>query len=516
MKRREFVLSAATDITHGRNLRRTLASWISLVYCSSVSLAFAADLTGRVDSSMVDMALENRIEVYKGAVSADRLARGLPTGTVADVLQDENACTFSYSLRGLSLGLHTVALVVVLPANLGPDKRRRQLLGTGRLEVADSSARFDFHAQNVLRVGGTDGFKTVAEASAAARDGSVIEINAGEYPDDIVVWRHNHVTVRSIGGRAYVHGMARIAFAQDDDSRNGKGLWVVRGNRMRIENMEFSGARVTDQNGAAIRGEGRDLSICNGYFHDNENGFLGGAHGTLTIEYSQFARNGRGDGYTHNVYVTAGNAPGDRLVFRHNYSHDARIGHTLKTRARENYILYNRFADETEGTSSYNIEVPNGGLTYVIGNVIQQGEHTDNATMVSYGAEGLVSGRVHAFYLINNTFVNDRGSGGFVATSNDTAVFRSTNNLFVSGGTVYAGLQPQASTNLQTSDPKFANPAGRDYRLAPASPAVNAGRSPGWGNGFDLTPVFEFRQPAERQRRPLHGAIDIGAYEFVP
>ena len=57
--------------------------------------------------------------------------------------------------------------------------------------------------------------------------------------------------------------------------------------------------------------------------------------------------------------------------------------------------------DENEGTSSYAIDAPNGGLTYVIGNLIQQGLNTDNSIVVAYGAEGLGSGHTNALYVIN-------------------------------------------------------------------------------------------------------------------
>lgn len=75
-----------------------------------------------------------------------------------------------------------------------------------------------------------------------------------------------------------------------------------------------------------------------------------------------------GHGFTHNVYI--GNCAS--LVFAFNYSHDANVGHLLKTRAAVNYILYNRLTGEN-GTDSYEIDIPNGGTSFVIGNLIQQG-----------------------------------------------------------------------------------------------------------------------------------------------
>ena len=71
-----------------------------------------------------------------------------------------------------------------------------------------------------------------------------------------------------------------------------------------ILNVEFHHATVPDQNGAGIRLDGGNLVLRNTGFFDNENGILGGEGSTtVTIERSEFARNGFGDGYTHNIYI---------------------------------------------------------------------------------------------------------------------------------------------------------------------------------------------------------------------
>lgn len=57
----------------------------------------------------------------------------------------------------------------------------------------------------------------------------------------------------------------------------------------------------------------------------NENGILGGlGPTTVTIERSEFARNGFGDGYTHNIYI--GNV--NRLNVTASHFHEARSGIT--------------------------------------------------------------------------------------------------------------------------------------------------------------------------------------------
>jgi len=150
----------------------------------------------------------------------------------------------------------------------------------------------------VLRVGPRRSYKTVRAASRACRDGDVIEIDAGLYKGDVCVWRRNNLIVRGVGGMAHLDAAGK--------HEGGKGTFVVYGRNFTVENVEFSGSRVPDQNGAGIRAQGRGLVVRNCCFHDNENGILGGgdSKSDVLIEYSEFARNGHGDGYSHNMYIS--------------------------------------------------------------------------------------------------------------------------------------------------------------------------------------------------------------------
>jgi len=482
----------------------------------AVASGEAGTVHGTVDSSLVSVGGSPAVYVFAGEVTPDdRDGDAGDPLLVAAVEQDANACTFRYAISGLAPGKYTLAFTPKSDADAATRDDAITFSRTATITVAATPVTQHFEAKRILRVGPGRTYRTIADAADAAQDGDVIEGDAGTYPDDVVVWRRDGIVVRGVGGRAHVQGTRVIGFSSGNDRENGKGLWVVRGMGMRIENIEFSNARVEDENGAGIRNEGRDLTICNCVFRDNENGFLGAAIGTLTIEYSTFFNNGIGDGYTHNVYVDGGSSAGDRLIFRFNDSHHVRIGHTLKTRARENHILYNRLMDESDGTSSYNIDVPNGGLTFVIGNVIQQGPNTDNSAMIAYGAEGLHSGRTHALYLVNNTLVNDRGSGVFVTVNGSTSMLRSVNNLFVGGGTTFQGKQAQSSGDVVTNAPGFVNRAGYDYRLTSGSPAVNVGTDPGSAEGVSLVPLYEYDAGGRRRARPVEGQLDAGAYEFV-
>src|SRR5262245_49194472 len=218
-------------------------------------------------------------------------------------------------------------------------------------------------ASATLQVGPGKPFSTPCSAIAAAAPGSTIEIDSSiTYSGDVCAWTTDGLTLRGVGaGRAHIDAGGQ--------NSQGKGIWVISGRNTVIENIEFSGASVTSLNGAGIRQQGDNLTVRNCYFHDNQEGILTDSSPTSTIliEFSEFARNGFGDGQSHNLYI--GNIA--QLTFRYNYSHHANIGHLLKSRAAQNVIAYNRLSDESAGNSSYQIDLPNGGLSYLIGNVIE-------------------------------------------------------------------------------------------------------------------------------------------------
>jgi hypothetical protein len=199
------------------------------------------------------------------------------------------------------------------------------------------------------------------------------------------------------------------------------------------------------------------------------------------------------------------------FTLRHCYVHHAKVGHNVKSRAQTNTIVYNRITDEQDGTSSYDIDLPNGGASYVVGNLIQQGPKTQNPSILAYAAEGATNA-VQQLYVVNNTFVNDYPNGGtFVQVSGNPTVSL-INNIFFGPGSVGAGQQ---TNNLVATNPIFMDKTNYDYHLASGSPAIDAGVNPGSANGVDLTPMWQYVHPANRQSRSIVGSkIDIGAYEF--
>lgn len=356
-----------------------------------------------------------------------------------------------------------------------------------------------------LTVGPGGTYAQPSQAAAAARDGDTISIAAGLYRGDVCAWTASNLTIRGVGGFAHLDAAGR--------HHGGKGIWVVRGANTTIEGIEFSGAAVADRNGAGVRLEGPGLIVRGCWFHDNEDGILAGDDpvSDILIERCEFGHNGNGDGYSHNLYVNHVRS----LTFRGNWSHHAKVGHNLKSRALTNTIIANRIMDGVDGTGSYAVDIPNGGLTFLIGNCIQQGPATQNAGIICYGEEG-GGNPVQHLYVINNTIVNDRRSGIFLSFAATTTVAQIENNILLGPGTAFKGTPTSARCNLITAADPFIDRAGFDYHLRSGAAAIDAGCDPGLGDGQALLPVRQYVHPHADEARGLVGrAVDMGAYEWA-
>jgi Ca2+-binding RTX toxin-like protein len=293
-----------------------------------------------------------------------------------------------------------------------------------------------------LTVGAGQTYATIAAAVAASRDGDVLLVQAGTYTNDFATITTD-ITINAVGG------MARLVATVPPP--NGKAMFVTRAD-ITLEGLEFTGARVADQNGAGIRFEGGNLTIERSYFHNNENGLLSGTYpdGTIIIRDSEFAFNGRGDGKTHGLYV--GRIA--KLTVEDSYFHDTSVGHHIKSRAMETVIRDNRIHDNGS-TASYSIDLPNGGVNTVTGNSIEQGARSQNPAIVHLGGEGTPYAGT-SLLLADNIVINRLSSpstklllnqSGYTATLTDNDVFGLTAAQLHSGtanvaGTTYLAVAP--------------------------------------------------------------------------
>jgi hypothetical protein len=358
-----------------------------------------------------------------------------------------------------------------------------------------------------LSVGPGKQYSTPCQAMAHTATGDTVEIDSAvKYSGDVCTWTANRLTLRGIGQtRAHIEAAGKSA--------QEKAIWVIAGNDTTIENVEFSGGTSTDQNGAGIRQEGSNLHIYNCYFHDNQEGILAGDNprSSIFIEFSEFAHNGSGDGKTHNIYVNHI----AKFTLQFSYSHHANIGHLVKTRAAENYIQYNRLSDEADGTASFEIDIPNGGTSYVVGNVIEQGPETENSGILAYGMEGIDARNPGTnLYVMNNTFVNNRTQGGtYIQTpGNVSTPIVVMNNIFWGKGVVVTQSKATMSNNLIQKDPQFVDPAHYDFHLRKQSPALGAGIALQAKSALIFAVDHQYVHPACGSNRSDTLHPDIGAF----
>ncbi|MFN0216437.1 MAG: right-handed parallel beta-helix repeat-containing protein, partial [Saprospiraceae bacterium] len=326
----------------------------------------------------------------------------------------------------------------------------------------------------------------------------------------VAKWFANNLVIRSVGiGYAHLEAAGNHA--------EGKAIWVIKGANCTVEGIEFSGCKVPDHNGAGIRQEGKDLTLRNCYFHHNEMGILTSNDGMSNFDFEscEFSFNGFGDGFSHNIYVGAVNS----LTMRYCYSHNAHIGHLVKSRARFNNLYYNRFTGEN-GDGSYEVDMPNGGRAILIGNIIEQSPNSQNGGIISFGLENQ-NNPEQQIILSHNTIVNDRFAGRFIQFSNATTLVKLVNNLFLGPGTLLQGTTAVMDTthNIRLTNivaAQLSNPANYEYRPMAGSPCVDAGIDPGSFNNESLAALYAYLHPMGRTARWFSGsAPDVGAYELL-
>jgi hypothetical protein len=209
------------------------------------------------------------------------------------------------------------------------------------------------------------------------------------------------------------------------------------------------------------------------------------------------------------------------FTIRYSYIHHAKVGHNIKSRAFRTFILCNGITSGTDGNPSREIDLPNGGLAVIAGNVIVHGVNTENSNLIGYGHEGL-SNPVHNLYVVHNTFSTARSAGTFIsmpASGSDTVVVK--NNLFAGRAGLLGGSAAVLDTavNLSSIDIaafRLSDPAAFDYHPLPDSPAIDRAVDAGTLEGTPILPAMEYAHPAGSRIRTLALSPDIGALEYLP
>lgn len=284
----------------------------------------------------------------------------------------------------------------------------------------------------VLTVGAGMEFATLADALKSSVAGDTIAVQAGTYLNDFGVVT-SAVRIVAVGG--IVNEVATVPPPDD------KGLLTVDAS-LSIQGFTFTGGSdgSPDGNVSGIRLENGNLNVSYCYFHDMQEGLLADYDptATVTIDHSEFARNGTGDGLSHNLYV-GGVAS---LTVTNSYFHDANVGHEIKSRAAVTTIENNVIADGPTGTASYDIDLPNAGVATISGNLIEKGPMASNRPAIHYGGETQLAYANNSLSVTGNTILNDFGPLGNVVL-NASAVNGLTVGASITDNNLY-GFDPAA------------------------------------------------------------------------
>lgn len=311
--------------------------------------------------------------------------------------------------------------------------------------------------------GGTK-FSTLQEAADAVVPGGIVEIS-GELKNEAASAAFTK-SCEIIGKNA-----AKLTWTLGTTVRMawGKGLIVCsgNGNSFSVKNIELSGAKVTDRNGAGVRCDpgvtSLTVSDCN--IHDNENAVLSAAKTQIFVN-NTVKNNGNSAGSSHNFYIQDGC---DLVTFENNKIYAAIVGNQIKSRAKNTVIRRNVIA-ELDGSCSWQIDIPIGGIVLVENNVIEQGPNSQNWNLMSYAPEGLMTPPGNITFK-NNILINDFVDGGCAVN-----IFRFpewalwTNNIFI--GKYEPLIQSPIEQVLDSSNKIFADRVAAGLSAYPFLPTL--------------------------------------------
>lgn len=291
-------------------------------------------------------------------------------------------------------------------------------------------------------------------AAPFVKGGDIVQIDPGTY-GGAWFWASN-ITIVGMGPGVTITG----------DLTQGKGLFVLSGTNVTVQNITFKGATNYDGNGAGINFTGTNLTVLNSTFLNNQDGILTAPSGqsTITVKNSTFDGNGSNDGAhgaAHAIYA----ANSLLLDVENSTFTNTQQGHDIKSRSKNTVIKNNSITDGPNGTSSYLIDIPNGGAATITGNYLEKGPNSANSSYaIAMGEEG-VTNPAGPILIANNTFVNDdkagvifaqnqTGNGDFTVSNNTMSGLKTT--ILNGKGTVIDPLLSTGSSSPLPSTPAVA------------------------------------------------------------
>jgi hypothetical protein len=271
---------------------------------------------------------------------------------------------------------------------------------------------------DTLSVGPESAFTSVAKAARAAKSGDTVVIAQGTYTE-CAVWRADDLTIRGLGSGAQFEG----PICKD------KAIFIIKGRNVTIDNITFENAQSGEGNGAGIRAAGQGLLVENSNFTNNQDGILteSDPESVITVRNSTFTHNGAclPPGCAHAIYanhIASLQVENSRFM-------DTQFGIAIKSRAAKTEIVDSTIEDGPDGTSSYLVDIPNGGTLVMSGNTLERGAKAENHTaVVTIGEEGHLQPS-DGIDIRNNSLTNDGHATVFVRNMTAAPAYLSANTL---------------------------------------------------------------------------------------
>jgi hypothetical protein len=287
-------------------------------------------------------------------------------------------------------------------------------------------------------------YKSLSEAALALRPNETLSLSPGLYREAAVI-KPDGVTVKGLIGPNGERAHLQDSLWTGERRSSYKGAIVVRGAGVTVEGIECSGVSVPDGNAACIRIAGPDLTVRDVYFHDAQEGILGGGGGFVTVEDSLFERlgwdgvgTGRNLGRAHGMYV---NDKVDAFTVRNARVLDTKgEGHGIKSKAARTTIE-NCVVDSTNGVDSRAIDISWGGVAEIEGNTLVKGANSSNKEMILFavGRKAKAHGTPRATISGNRMVFKRPGPGKAVRTDDPAWVTCSGNTYDDTAGDDTAG-----------------------------------------------------------------------------
>ena len=205
-----------------------------------------------------------------------------------------------------------------------------------------------------LEVGPGKPYEVPSAAATAAQDGDTVLIAPGEYYD-CATWRADRLTIAAADA-----GGDTVTIT--DTACGGKAAFIIAGNGVTVRNLGFARIRVPSDNGAGIRAEGRDLTIEDSRFVNDQMGILAASPdgGFLRIVGCSFAEDGSSLTGKINFGVRASGY--ELLHIEHSTFGKARGGGHVSTEVGRAELVGNGFADDGKPMQGPLVAVQGGAL----------------------------------------------------------------------------------------------------------------------------------------------------------